>query len=235
MAERLALILANGELGDLPLLRARLAARTPAIVIAADGGARYAALLELPLNALVGDFDSTAPQDVARLAESGVALVRRPGDKDETDLELALLHAFERGADEAIVAGVAGGRIDMTIANILLLLHPALAGRRINLWVGAQTAYLLLPPGGEVVGAVDDTVSLIPLGGRAEGVTTHGLAFTLLGETLLSGPGRGISNRITESNAGVELASGALLVVHTPQEELPGSLKLPGSYAGGPP
>jgi thiamine pyrophosphokinase len=60
-------------------------------------------------------------------------------------------------------------------------------------------------------------------------VTTHGLAFPLLGETLLSGPGRGISNRITESSARVELASGALLVVHTPGKELPASSKLAGS------
>jgi len=223
LAERLALILANGEIGDLPLLRARLAERTPGFVIAADGGARYAALLGLHLDALVGDFDSTADDDAARLSESGAELVRRPRDKDETDLELALLHAFERGADEAIVAGVAGGRVDMTIANVVLLLHPALAGRRISLWVGAQTAYLQRPPGGEIPGEVGDTVSLIPLAGEAQGVTTHGLAFPLLGETLVGGPGRGISNRITGSNARVELTSGALLVVHTPRDELPGS------------
>ena len=229
MDERLALILANGEIGDLPVLRARLAERSPDIVIAADGGARHASLLRLHLDALIGDFDSISPEDTTRLASSGAELVRRPPDKDETDLELALLHAFERGADQVIVVGVAGGRIEMTIANVLLLLHPALTGRRISLWVGGQTAYLQLPPGGEILGTVGDTVSLIPLSGEAQGVTTHGLAFPLDGETLTSGPARGVSNRITEGGARVELAAGALFVVHTPQEDLPGRSKLPGS------
>ena len=62
MDERLALILANGEIGDLPVLRARLAERSPDIVIAADGGARHASLLRLHLDALIGDFDSISPE-----------------------------------------------------------------------------------------------------------------------------------------------------------------------------
>jgi thiamine pyrophosphokinase len=175
----------------------------------------------LRLDALVGDFDSTSPEQAARLAADGTQLVRRPAEKDETDLELALLHAFEEGVDEAIVVGAAGSRIDMTVADVLLLLHPSLVGRRISLWVGSQTAYLRRPPGGAIDGAAGDTVSLIPLGGDARGVTTHGLAFPLNGETLGSGPARGVSNRITTPPARVELASGALLVVHTPRESFP--------------
>jgi len=235
LAFRLALILANGELGDLDVARARLAQRAPDVVIAADGGAGYASLLGLQLDALVGDLDSATPEESTRLTESGTELMRRPREKDETDLELALLYAFGRGAEEAIVLGAAGGRIDMTLANVLLLLHPALAGRRIRLWVGRQTAYLLRPPGGEIDGAAGDAVSLIPLQGDAQGVTTHGLAFSLAAETLGSGPARGVSNRIAGPDPSVELTSGALLVVHTPQDELPGSSRLPGTSRGGPP
>jgi len=229
LSGHLALILANGELGDLAVIRARLAELTPAVVVAADGGARYALALGLRLNALVGDFDSTSPEQTARLAADGTQLVRRPAEKDETDLELALLHAFEGGVEEAIVIAAAGGRIDMTVANVLLLLHPSLVGRRISLWVGSQTVYLRRPPGGQIDGEADDTVSLIPLGGDARGVTTHGLAFPLDDETLGSGPARGVSNRITTPPARVDLASGVLLVVHSPQTELPASFELAGS------
>jgi len=229
LAERLALILANGDLGDPSVLRARLADRLPDLVIGADGGGRHARALGLRLDAVIGDFDSTSPDEAARLTERGAELLRRPADKDETDLELALLLAFERGADEAVVLGAAGGRIDMTIANVQLLLHPALAERRIRLWVGKQTAYLLRAPGGEIPGAPGDTVSLIPLEGAARSVVTHGLAFPLDGEALAAGPARGVSNRIRQPGARVELAAGALLVVHTPQDELPGSFELPGS------
>ncbi len=228
MSGHLALILANGELGDLAVIRNRLAALTPAVVIAADGGARHALDLRLHLDALVGDLDSISPDQAARFAEDGIQLIRRSAEKDETDLELALLHAFEGGANEAIVLGAAGGRLDMTVANVLLLLHPSLVRRRVSLWVGSQTAYLLHPPGGAIGGEAGDTVSLIPWGGDARGVTTHGLSFPLDDETLTSGPARGVSNRITTPPAGVDLASGALLVVHTAHSELPASLKLAG-------
>ena len=229
MSGHLALILANGELDDLGVIRARLAELTPAVVVAADGGARYARALGLRLDALVGDLDSTSPEQAARLGADGAQVVRRPAEKDETDLELALLHAFEGGVDEAIVIGAAGGRFDMTVANVHLLLHPSLVGRRISLWVGSQTAYLCRPPGGEIDGESGDTVSLIPLGGDAQGVTTHGLAFPLSGEALAGGPARGVSNRITMPPAHVDLVSGVLLVVHTPHTELPASSELAGS------
>jgi thiamine pyrophosphokinase len=223
LGERLALILANGDYGDLSVLRARLAGQAPQVVIAADGGARYAAALGTKLDVVIGDFDSTTPQEAAQLEQAGTELIRRPSDKNETDLELALLLAFERAAETAIVVGAAGGRIDMTVANVQLLLHPALAERRVSLWVGSQTAYLQRAPGGEVLGSPGDTVSLIPLGGPARGVTTHRLAFPLRGETLADGPARGVSNRIVEPGARIELTSGALLVVHTPHDSSPGA------------
>jgi len=55
------------------------------------------------------------------------------------------------------------------------------------------------------------------------------LAFGLAAETLTVGPARGVSNRVATPHPRVELASGALLVVHAPGEELPGSSRLPGS------
>ncbi len=143
-------------------------------------------------------------------------MLRSPADKDQTDLELALLHAFRSGATSAVVIGFTGGRLDMTLSNLMLLLHPALSGRQIELWAGHQTAFLLTPPGGEIEGVAGDRVSLIPMGNAARSVTTKGLAYALDGDDLPIGPARGISNRIRLTPARVEIASGALLVVHTP-------------------
>jgi thiamine pyrophosphokinase len=109
LGERLALILANGDYGDLSVLRARLAGQAPQVVIAADGGARYAAALGTKLDVVIGDFDSTAPQEAAQLEQAGTELIRRPSDKNETDLELALLLAFGRAAETAIVSAPPAG------------------------------------------------------------------------------------------------------------------------------
>ena len=93
--------------------------------------------------------------------------------KDETDLELALLYAVEQDADPIIILGALGGRLDQTLANILLLTIPALIGRDVRLIDGPQTAFVVREQA-TIHGKAGDTVSLIPLGGAASGVTTRG-------------------------------------------------------------
>lgn len=215
MADR-AIVLANGEIGAAPVVRDRLAGWTDAPVIAADGGSRYAEALGLRVDAVVGDLDSLDEGTGARLRAQGVDVERAPAAKDETDLELALLHAVERGATRIAVIGAMGGRLDMTLANVLLLAHPLLDGVRVELWHGEQTAWLIRPPGGDVNGGPGDTISLIPLGGDAHGVSTHGLAYPLRDETLAFGPARGVSNVFEGRDARVDLGGGLLLAVHTP-------------------
>jgi thiamine pyrophosphokinase len=211
VAEIKALILANGDLPDPGAVLPRIARFAPDLIIAADGGTRHAATLGLRPGAVVGDLDS-AEIDPSR----GIRIERHPVDKDETDLELAIRHAIQARAQSIAVVGATGGRLDMTVANLLLLLLPALASVRVEIWAGRQTAYVLRPPGGEIGGNPGDTISLLPLGGPAGDLTSTGLAFPLSGETLPVGPARGVSNRIVAAPASVELGSGSLLVVHSP-------------------
>jgi thiamine pyrophosphokinase len=218
---RTAIALANGELGELQPLRKRHADLHAELVIAADGGARHAASLGLPIDRLIGDLDSLPSERRAELARRGTIVVQRPADKDETDLELALLDAREQGMARVIVLGALGARLDMTLANVGLLLHPALRGVALELWSGAETAFVLRPPGGAIPAAVGSRVSLIPLGGEARGVTTHGLAFPLAAETLPLGPARGVSNRVIEPEPRLDLAAGTLLVVFGPRPTPP--------------
>lgn len=211
-----ALILANGLLDDPAQVRTRLAHWEHPLVIAADGGYRHAVALALKVDVVIGDLDSLDGDLRAVLEASGAHLEITPAEKDETDLELALLYAVRRGADPIAVLGALGGRLDMTLSNMLLLTHPALEAVHVELWNGTQTAWLLRPPGGEVYGAVGDTLSLVPLGGDAQGVTTQGLKYALRDEPLAFGPARGISNVLTEATARVSLREGLLLAVHTP-------------------
>ena len=66
----------------------------------------------------------------------------------------------------------------------------------------------------EITGAAGDVVTLVPLGGPAEGVTTTGLRWPLDGETLPPGSTRGVSNEMTRDTATVSVASGVLLSIH---------------------
>src|SRR5690606_26406959 len=100
-----------------------------ALTIAADGGVRVARDYGVPLQAVIGDMDSVEAHELDTLGASGVEILRYPPEKNETDLELALMLAAERGADWIRVLGAMGGRLDQTLANIYLLALPALRDR----------------------------------------------------------------------------------------------------------
>ncbi len=211
-----AIVLANGDIGDAALMRARLAGWEDALVIGADAGSHYASLLGLRLDVAIGDFDSLGAEGRAALEAQGVRTEAAPVEKDETDLELALLYAAGWGAIQIVILGATGGRIDMNLANMLLLAHPELADIRVELWHGRQTAWLIRPPGGEVHGQAGDTVSLIAIGGRAADMRTDNFIYPLHGETLPFGPARGVSNIMTARTARIMFSEGLVLAVHTP-------------------
>jgi thiamine pyrophosphokinase len=209
-----AIVFANGELLNQP--RVVAAARASALIIAADGGARRCMALGFTPNIVVGDLDSLSESELTTLTNAGAKLLRRPPDKDETDLELALLHALEQAAERITVVGAFGGRLDMTVANLLLLAGDSLNSGTIELWHADQTAWIVRPPGGDLRGIPGDTLSLIPLTQEARGISSYDLAYPLQDEALEFGPARGVSNRVTGPEPRVELESGLLLAVHTP-------------------
>ncbi len=209
-----ALVLVNGELCQPDVLRRRIRAETFDLVLGADAGARYAVTFNVSLDAVIGDMDSLP--DSERQGIGNAEFISFPAEKDETDLELALLYAARQGAGQIVLVGVMGGRLEMSLANVLLLTHARLGSCRIEVWHGAQTGWLIRPPGEAIAGRPGDTLSLMPLGGAASGVTTRGLKYPLNGETLAPGTTRGISNLLEKSTANIALSAGLLLAVQTP-------------------
>lgn len=210
------LILSNGDIEDYAAIRARLAELDQPRVLAADGGIRHAARLGLTIDAAIGDLDSTDAETLKSLERRGVRIEKFPAEKDEIDLELALQSAIEAGSERIIILGALGSRVDMTAANLLLLAHPGFDTARIEIWHAGQTARYVRSPGGRIEGAAGDTISLIPVGGDAEGITSEGLAYPLNNDTLLFARPRGISNVMTGPLAQIRVRSGGLIVVHTP-------------------
>lgn len=219
-------IFANGAIADYAATRRLLLPGDR--LLAADGGALHCLALGLTPDLVVGDFDSLSAADLAELQARGARLAQFPARKDETDLELALLHAASETPDEILVLGALGDRWDMSLANLLLLAHPGLRAARISLVeaLGArrQVAWLAQPEAAlEIYGQPGDTVSLLPLAGDAHGVRTAGLEYPLVDETLAFGATRGISNVLVGQSGTVKLRAGLLLVtlihVETEAEE----------------
>lgn len=210
-----AIVVANGTFEMGVAVEALLALADDAYVIGADGGAVIARDLGLMPHLVIGDFDSISPTDLEALAEQGITTQRYPAAKDETDLELALLAAVERGATWIRILAALGNRLDQSLANIYLLSLPQLKGRDVRLVAGKQTAWLAEAGQHHLSGQDGDTVSLIPFGGPCHHIRTYDLAYPLVDESLTLGPARGISNVINGPQPMVEFSDGVLLVVHT--------------------
>jgi thiamine pyrophosphokinase len=209
-----AMVFANGDITDLDWIRPLLAKATT--IIAADGGTRHLwALNQLP-DMVIGDLDSMPDEMRSWLAEKNTPLTSFPTDKDETDLELALLHAAANHDDEIWLLGALGGRLDQTLANILLLAHPNLLDRRVLLVNQYERAWLVTGQT-TIEGRAGDLVSLIPLGGEVQVQQTRGLRWPLQDEILFFGPARGVSNVMTADQATVTVRRGLLLCIHTRQ------------------
>jgi thiamine pyrophosphokinase len=186
----------------------------PAVVIAADSGLHHATALGLPVDLVVGDLDSAQPDAVAAARAAGAEVERHPADKDATDLELALEAALDRSLGPVVVLGGAGfDRIDHFMANALLLASPRFAALR-PVWHVKGATVVPIHDRAEIHGEPGDVVTLLAVGGPADGVVTDGLRWALTGERLPAGSTRGVSNELATATARVALSSGTLLAIH---------------------
>ena len=205
-----AVVFVNGNIADYGALSRWL--RSDDYRIAADGGARHLQALGLLPDVIVGDLDSIDASQLKKLREQGVMVEKHPAAKDATDLELALTRAMRDGASEILLFGAVGGRLDQTLANLLIL---AQQNRKVPLAIvegdqlarvlrGRQSVTLTGPTGGYV--------SAVALSEEVTGVTYQGLEYPLENATLRLGSTRGVSNTLASSPAQISIESGILLV-----------------------
>jgi thiamine pyrophosphokinase len=213
-----ALVVAGGRPDDADLAQLE----TADLVIAADAGAHWLVAHGRRPDLLVGDLDSIEASLVEELAAAGTQVERHPSEKDASDAELALERAVAVGADRVVLVGALGGpRLDHELANLLLLAD--------SIW-DRELDELRIVRGTTVVRAArparplrleagpGSTVTLIPVGGDAEGVVTTGLRYALSGDRLRLGRSRGLSNVVEQPPASVTVGKGSLLVIETPPE-----------------
>lgn len=212
------IIIANGDIQDSQWSDHLLEKKAQAI-IAVDGGANHLLFRNIIPDIVIGDLDSLSAAYVEQLENNWVNIFRFDPEKDETDLELALLYAAEQTAwsqAPIYVYAALGGRLDHEIANLMLLTHPKLIERDIQLMAPYQNTFLITSKKGvmEIHGRAGDTISLIPLKGDAQIAMTENLKWPLINSTLRFGPARGVSNEMTGSNCKISVESGTVLCIH---------------------
>lgn len=197
-----AVIVLSGDIRD--DRRAKILIDRADRMLAADGGTRHLRRLNIRPDALVGDLDSIAKDDLDWIENKKIPVRKYPSEKDETDSELALNMLMDDlpgspGDHQIIVLGAFGTRPDHVLANQLLAARLSGQGWRLILSDGRSDLYTLA--GGQSLnldladfGPQPLAVSVLPVSAQVKGLTYKGLKYPLVKADLALGSTRGISN-----------------------------------------
>lgn len=211
-----AIVCAGGSCPPEPVaehLRAELERHASHVVVAADSGWDCARSIGLVPSVLVGDLDSISDFGLEEARRLGVVIHEHPVDKDFTDVEIAVDHAHRLGVRRITVL-LGGDRVDHLLAALHVLADPGRSSVHLDGFVGTNRITRVVPGrDGILATTIGATVSLLPVGGPATGVTTGGLRWALDGEVLAAHSSRGVSNVADDVSVTVSLTEGTLLVV----------------------
>lgn len=205
-----ALIVCSGSISD--YFHYEKYFRRAEFVICVDGGAKYLRNLGIVPDVLVGDLDSISNEDLEYFKSLNIEIIKYPTQKDMTDAEIAVDYAVDKGFTEIIIIGGIGTRLDHSLANILLvkkLLDKGIKGILVN----ENNEITMIKDIIEIEREKDVKVSLLPLTGVVEGITTKGLFYPLKGEDIEMGSSRGVSNEFKDDVAEVSIKNGILMVI----------------------
>ena len=197
-------LVCSAEIQDYAFLKQRLLAFPQRIAV--DGGANHFYSMGLVPDLIIGDLDSIQPSLLEHF--KGVPIQKFPEDKDHTDLELAINAIDLPAADQVVVFGALGERLDHTLGNLTLLSrYPgklSIESEKERCFVIDRFVELEMSPG--------QVLSLIPLNGPACDITTTGLKWEL-NKGKLNKYFLGISNEALGHRVAISVGSGDLLCV----------------------
>jgi len=207
------IILLDGEAAEEPWLTDLAKS---AYVIAADGGIRHAALLDVEPDLWIGDFDSSGAE--FRNRYKNVPLKEYSSDKVKSDGELAIEEALSLNPQKLILVGALGGkRTDHSFFNVLGALRFARkhTDTVFVLTGDGQIAMPLLPKQTlKLARACGTTLSIIPFS-DLKGLTIEGVQWPLEQVDVELGSTHTLSNKLV-SDANVLLVEGhAIAIVQT--------------------
>lgn len=202
------LIVTGGDPPEYELLHSYF--KLSSFVIGVDGTADLFCQTKLIPDVLIGDFDTASPAYVSVLEKSGVKIIRLKPEKDETDTEAAVNYAISMGAEEIIILGALGKRIDHTIANIMMLVRADMSGAKCRI-IDKSTELIVTNKNMQIDGFPGLTVSIMPLTSEVT-VNAVGLKYPLKGLKLGWGSSRGISNIMLGNMAELEIIGGYALI-----------------------
>lgn len=182
--------------------------------IGADRGALLLINNGIKVNYALGDFDSTFSDETERIKKNSTHFIQYPVEKDKTDIEIALLKAFEKQPKKIYLFGVTGGRLDHELINIQLLYSIITKGIQ-GIIVDKDNELELTFPNRYTIERNEHypNISFIPYSEHVKGLTLDGFYYPLEKVNISWGSTLCISNKLLRKSGTFSYEEGILLVI----------------------
>ena len=224
MTNHQALLVAGGE--DLPQPDRMAGLLNEArFIICADRGFDRIKDYNVPIDLVVGDFDSSTqlshPIDRKSWEEKGTTFETFPPHKDDTDSELALKILWDLGFREVLFLGGTGSRLDHSFSNLLLLEAFSKRGMDVRM-EGRNNQIRFLPAGSYTLEKPEDNVyvSFFTLDPDLR-LSLKGFEYNIDDFPLVAGTSRAVSNHILspQNRVKVQAESGGVYCFYSKDGE----------------
>lgn len=200
-----AVVIAGGTIREPAFYRSKI--KPSDLIVCADSGYINAAKIGVTPHWVIGDFDSS---DRAGVPE-GARVCVLPVEKDRTDLHECILHAIKQGAEEILLLGALGTRLDHSLAAISLVYMGLEQGVTIRL-MDEHNELFMFRHQAEIRRQAGCKLSLLPVT-PVEGICTEGLYYGLDGGVMDWGNPYGVSNEFTADVARITISSGVMMAL----------------------
>ncbi len=211
--DSIVLIITGGKIED-SFLREQLNREQYSMIIAADHGLNTADRLSIPVDFIVGDFDSVEDKVLQKYRKLSTPIQTFPTEKDKTDTQIAIELALMHNPGRIEIVGATGSRLDHVLANIHLLMLPMQVNIDAYL-IDSNNKVYLKNKSFAIKKDIQygEYISLLPFSEKVSGLTLKGFKYPLHHITYSSGCSLGISNEIKDDVGEIELVEGTLLVI----------------------
>ena len=179
------------------------------LIICADSAHLKAQKENIMPHAVIGDFDHGKQDEPQGNFQK---LLRFPSVKDDTDTMLCVKYALNRGADEILIIGGIGGRLDHTFANLQTLAYIHDHGAQGCISDGDHKVFLISSSLSLRKGKYD-YASVFAYDSVCKDISLKGFKYEGEHLELQSNFPLGVSNEITAERAEIRVGEGRLLVI----------------------
>lgn len=185
-------------------------------VICVDGGLQYAYEAGIPVDEIVGDFDTISSEILEHYKEQNTPIRQFNPIKDSTDTDIALEVALSKKPECIYVLGGIGSRMDHTLGNIHIL-KKTLSSKVKTYLIDENNRISMIDSSIQIKKeeTYGDYISFIPFTEKIENLSLRGFKYPLEDCTMVFGESLGISNEIVDMTAEVVLGKGILLVIES--------------------